>query len=192
MLWPGVSFLLAALVTGLALSMDALAVSIAAGLARSRARTVDALKMAVCFGGFQAAMPLLGALLGEVLRPLVERFAPILAGIVLVGLGLYAARESLGDEDERRDAIDFFAWKVMLGLGLATSLDAFAVGVSLGLAGTPLLPSVAIIGTTTFTLSFAGVMLAERIERLIGSRAELVGGLGLALLGLHMIVRALT
>lgn len=185
------SFFLSALLTALALSMDALAVSIAAGLARSRIRVSDALKVAVCFGGFQAAMPLLGALLGEAVRPLVEGFAPAIAGIVLLGLGVYAVRESLTEGSDDSEGIDYFAWGVLLGLGLATSLDAFAVGVSISLAGSPLLPTVGIIGATTFLLCFAGVMLAERVERLVGSKAELIGGVALALLGAELLFEAL-
>lgn len=182
------AFLLPTLVTAIALSMDALTVSIAAGLSRDRVRWRDAAKVAACFGGFQALMPLLGALLGAAVRPLVERFAPIFAGVVLIALGLYAARGALRGDDDPSETLDFFATRVLFGLGVATSLDAFAVGVSLSLAGAPLAPSVGIIGTTTFVVCLVGVLLAQRVERLLGSRSELFGGVALALLGAKMIV----
>lgn len=189
MLRLDVDFLATTLVTALALSLDALAVSIAAGLARGRATFRDAAKVGACFGGMQAAMPLLGAGLGAVVRPLVERFAPYLAGAVLIGLGLYAVREALSADDEEAP-LDFFEPRVLFGLGLATSLDAFAVGVSLGLAGAPLLPSAALIGLVTFSLCFAGVLFAERVERLLGARAEVAGGIALVALGAWFVLRA--
>ncbi len=185
----GVAFLVSTVVTALALAMDAAAVSVAAGLARGRASVRDAFVVAGVFGGFQGGMPLLGAWLGATLRPYVERFAPLLAGLVLVLLGLYAVHESRQPEEEGA-AIDFFSPSVLFGLGVATSIDAFAVGVSLSLAGAPLLPSAAIIGGVTFGISFLAVRLADRLEGRLGGRAELVGGLALVLLGAFAIFEA--
>lgn len=189
MLSPRVEFALSSLLTALALAMDAVAVSIAAGLASGKARPRDALKMALAFGGFQAGMPLLGALLGTTVRPLVEHWAPLLAGIVLIALGAYATKNALSDEDDT--AVDFFDTRVLLGLALATSIDAFAVGVSLGLARAPLASSVAIIGGVTFALSFGAVLLAERVESLVGAKAQVAGGLALGVLGARMVLGAL-
>lgn len=183
------TFVLSTLVTALALATDAVAVSIVAGLSNGRARVRDALLVATFFGGFQAGMPLLGALIGGAVRPFVEHAAPILAGVVLIGLGGYAVRQTPSNEEESAP-VDFFDMRVLFGLAVATSIDAFAVGVSISLASTPLVPSVVIIGVVTFVLSFAAVIFATRFERLFGSKAELVGGLALIALGTSIVMRA--
>ncbi|MFO0692532.1 MAG: manganese efflux pump MntP family protein [Polyangiales bacterium] len=182
------ALLLPTLVTAVALSMDAVAVSIAAGLAHGKASLRDAAKVALCFGGFQAAMPIGGALLGSAIRSFVSTYAPVVAGLVLVGLGLFAVREALSDADEEEETRDFFELRVLLVLGVATSLDAFAVGVSFSLVGAPLLPSAALIGLVTFTLSLLAVLLADRVERVFGSKSELAGGIALVGLGLKFLL----
>lgn len=185
---PGVDFLLPVSLTAVVLALDAMAVSVAAALTSGRVRHRDALVMAAVFGAFQAGMPLLGAALGSAVRPYVEHVAPLLEGAVLVGLGLYALRRAGGDDAE--DEVDFFSPRVLLGLGLATSVDAFVIGIALALGGEPLLPSAIVIGLVTFVLSFLAFRLARRVEGRLGARAERIGGGLLVLLGARAIFEA--
>jgi len=177
-------------ITAFALALDAFAVAVAAGLARGRVSARDSLRVSLCFGGFQAGMPLVGALLGSSMRPFVETYAPLLAGFVLIGLGAYALRAAFSAADEARD-VDFFDTRVLLSLGFATSIDAFAAGVSMALSGSPIALGVSVIGGITAGLCFGGVLLADRVERLLGSRTEIAGALALMALGATEVVGAI-
>lgn len=177
------------LVTAFALALDAFAVSVAAGMAVGRASHRDALRLALCFGGFQAGMAVLGIGLGSGLRPFVEGYAPAIAGIVLIGLGGYAIRKALSDAEDA-ETLAYFSTPVLLSLGLATSLDAAAAGVSIGMGGRAIPEFVVATFAATFGLCLGGVHLADSIERLVGPRAELAGGLALVGLGVMGLIDA--
>ncbi|MET0285547.1 MAG: manganese efflux pump, partial [Polyangiales bacterium] len=87
---------------------------------------------------------------------------------------------------------DLFALKVLLVLAIATSIDAFAVGLTLPMLGAPLLPSVLTIGIVTALLSGAGVLLGRRFGSMLGKRLDVFGGVVLIALGLKILVEHLT
>ena len=78
------------LALAVALAMDALAVSIAAGITLGRPRPAQLARMPLTFGLFQAAMPIAGWLLGARLGRLdcVRRWASAAGGLVLLGIGV--------------------------------------------------------------------------------------------------------
>ena len=115
---------------GVGLSMDAFAVSICKGLSVKKLSIKHALIVGLYFGGFQALMPLLGYGLGISFRDYIVSFDHWIAFILLVLIGINMIRESLGGEDGEEENCSSFAFKVMLILAIATSIDALAVGVS--------------------------------------------------------------
>lgn len=174
------------------LAMDAAAVSAARGLAIPRVEWRHALRVALWFGGAQALMPLLGWLLGAAIGPLVQRYAHWIAFTLLVAIGGKMTWEALrGDDDGTLAPADPFAPRLMLLLAIATSVDAFAVGVTLPLLGAPLLLSLATIGLTTALLSVAGLHAGRRFGALLGPRLDLIGGLVLIGLGLEILLEHL-
>jgi putative Mn2+ efflux pump MntP len=76
----------------------------------------------------------------------------------------------------------------LLGLAVATSIDAVAAGVTLPTLGAPILLSIAVIGLVTFALSFAGVWIGRRGVRALGSNAEIIGGLILIVIGAKVLI----
>ena len=111
------------------LSMDAFAVSICKGLSVRRVSLTHALTCGLWFGGFQALMPALGYFLGDRFSALLTKFGPWIAFVLLALIGANMVKESFGG-DEQLD--DDYSAKAMLPLAIATSIDAFAVGVKVG------------------------------------------------------------
>ncbi|MGC4000228.1 MAG: manganese efflux pump MntP family protein [Anaeromyxobacter sp.] len=197
---------LAILVLAVGLSMDAMAVSAARGLAVRRLQWRHAGLVAAFFGGFQALMPVLGFALGSWLGQVVEDWDHWIAFVLLLGVGLKmlheaweAAREAraqLADPEraarERPDDDALFGLRVMLVLAVATSIDAFAVGITLPLLGAPLLTSIATIGVTTALLSALGLLAGRRFGAMLGGRLDAFGGLALIALGAKILRDHLT
>ena len=177
---------------GAALSMDAFSVSICKGLATKRFSLSTALKCGIWFGGFQALMPLIGFFLGFQFKQFIESIDHWIAFGLLLIIGVNMIREALsGNESCPADATT--GVKTMFLLAVATSIDALAVGVtfsmvelsvSIGLA-------VALIGCTTFLISLGGVYVGNVFGARYKSRAELVGGAILILIGVKVLLEHL-
>ena len=175
-------------VIAVGLSMDAFAVSICKGLSVRRCEAKHMLLCGLYFGAFQAAMPLLGFLLGAQFEALVVSIAPFAAFVLLALIGANMVRESRGEDE---DIGDDFSPRAMLPLAVATSIDALAVGVSFALLRVDIVPAVSLIGLTTFALCICGV----KIGNLFGSRyrasAEFFGGVVLIAMGLKILLEHL-
>ncbi|HKP61267.1 MAG TPA: manganese efflux pump MntP family protein [Polyangiales bacterium] len=186
-----VSFLsLSVLAVGVA--MDAAAVSASCGLVTPRLRLRHFLTVALFFGGFQALMPLLGYLLGNQIGEAVAAWDHWIAFVVLGGIGLNMIREAFGAADELRPERDVFALRVMTVLAVATSIDAFAVGVTLPMLGAPLVLSLSMIGLTTATLSALGLWIGRRFGARVGRRMDALGGVLLLLFGTKILLEHLS
>jgi putative Mn2+ efflux pump MntP len=188
------------------LSTDAFSVAIGngmgmpAGAARSTAPFVlrRALAVAAAFGGFQAVMPLAGYFAGRTLTGYIEAYDHVVALALLAFIGGRMIREGVGALRESREgsAQDGRRGKVfsagsLLIQAVATSIDALIVGVGFAAVGLPLselIKAVILIGAITFALSFAGVWAGRRVGALLGSRAEIAGGLILIAIGIKIFL----
>jgi putative Mn2+ efflux pump MntP len=176
----------------LGLAMDATAVSAARGLATPRILPKHVWLVAVFFGGFQALMPLLGWLVGSRIGPLVQAWDHWIAFVLLGAIGAKMIWEAGGTEKESEGMTrDLFGTKVMLVLAVATSVDAFAAGVTLPMMHAPLVLSVATIGVTTAISSSLGLFAGRRFGAVLGKRLDVAGGLVLIGLGLKIVVEHL-
>lgn len=138
------------------LAMDAFAVSVSCGLCVVKNRYFNALKAALFFGIFQWGMLSLGWLAGFTFRTFIEPVDHWIAFALLAFIGVRMWKESLNQESE---PLDLTSLKLMLTLALATSIDAFAAGISLTALGYPIMIPSAIVGMITLALSFLGVLL---------------------------------
>ena len=170
--------------------MDAVAVSISSGMSRRRPSWRDALAMGVTFGAFQAAMPAAGAALGLAFRDAIEAWDHWLAFGLLAAVGVHMIKEAFEDDPERPRPHPF-AWRSLLALGVATSLDAAAVGLTLPLIDFPIVGAVVSIGLVTLVLCVPAVRLGSALGTRFAHRAELVGGLVLIAIGVKILVEHL-
>lgn len=180
------------LLLAVGLAMDAAAVAAARGLAVGAIRARHLLLVAVFFGGAQAVMPLLGFLLGQQLGPFIAAIHHWVAFALLAFLGGRMIKESFDDDDDDTAVGDPFALPTMAALAVATSIDAFAVGVVLPALGASLLIAVVVIGVVTALLSMLGLALGARLGGHLGSRLDLLGGVVLMGLGVRFLVEGLT
>ena len=142
------------------------------------------------FGGFQALMPLLGYLLGTQFEQFVTSVDHWIAFVLLGIIGGNMIREALSKDEDKLDGS--LAFKTMLLLAIATSIDALAVGITFAfLPGTRIVPAVALIGSITFVFSASGIRLGNMFGLRYKSKAEFVGGVILILLGTKILLEHL-
>ena len=173
-------------IAAVCLSMDAFAVSVCKGLSIGKAKAKHCLTAGLYFGIFQALMPLAGYLLASTVASRISGCSHYIAFILLALIGANMIREAIkGDEENRDSAMDF---RTMLPLAVATSIDAFAVGVSYALISVRIIPAVLFIGATTFVISAAGVSLGSFIGGKFRKTAAIVGGSVLIILGIKILL----
>ncbi len=176
------------LLLAVAEAMDAAAVGAARGCVAKDLRLRQVFIVAFVFGGFQTVMPLVGWWLGSEAAGFVSEIDHWIAFALLFGLGakmIYEARKP--DELEQAQRADWFSPSVLLVLGLMTSIDAFAIGVTLPMLGAPLVTTVVTIGVVTFVLTAAAMLVGRRLGAMLGPRLELVGGVVLIGLGIKIL-----
>lgn len=178
-------------VLAIGLSMDAFAVSICKGLAVPKAKPKHMVTCGLWFGAFQALMPTIGYLLGSVVGDAITAVDHWIAFILLGIIGVNMIREALGkDEDACPDAS--FGVKDMFVMAVATSIDALAVGVTFGLLpDVNIIAAVSFIGVITFVCSSVGVKIGNIFGDKLESKAELLGGVILILIGLKVLLEHL-
>lgn len=180
--------------TGIGLSMDAFAVAICKGLGMRKVNYKQMLLIALFFGGFQALMPLLGWLLGRQFEQYITSVDHWIAFALLVLIGTNMLREARKGDDTT-DAETVYDAPLPLGqlllMAIATSIDALAVGISFAFLGVNIWLAIAIIGTTTFLISAAGVFIGNRFGNRYEKRATIAGGIILILLGVKILLEHL-
>ena len=174
---------------GVGLSMDAFAVSICKGLKSRTFKILHCIVIALYFGIFQALMPSLGFLLGSRFADKVNAFAPWIAFFLLCIIGGNMLKEACSKDETDGDFFDTLDHRELLLMAIATSIDAFAVGISFALlGGINLALSVSRIGLTTFVISFAGVAVGNKFGVKYKEKAEMAGGIILILIGLKILL----
>lgn len=184
--------LLIVLGIALALAMDALAVSLGLGLSLKPVRNVQTLRLAVSFGLFQFMMLVLGSVAGERIVRLVGRYDHWVAFALLLAVGGKMIFESLSPETESATRrADPTRGLSLLVLSVATSLDSLAVGLSLGTLRVAVIFPAVVVGAVAFIMTVLGMKLGPALGKLIGRRAELLGGAVLILIGIRILVEHL-
>ncbi len=177
------------------LSMDAFAVSVCKGLAMKRCTWSKAVIVGAYFGSFQAGMPLIGYVLGVQFREVITSVDHWIAFFLLGIIGGNMVREALSGEEadgcRREDADASLDVRTMLGLAVATSIDALAVGVTFAFLKVDIVPAVGFIGIITFTLSVVGVKIGNIFGTRYRAKAELLGGIILILMGIKILLEHL-
>lgn len=179
---------------GIGLAMDAFAVSVCKGLGMRRLNKKQTFIIGLYFGGFQALMPLVGWLLGSQFQKYITRIDHWIAFILLGFIGGKMMIEAIREwnEEETVDVINApLDHKNMLVLAVATSIDALAVGITFAFLDTPIIEAITIIGITTMVISIIGIVVGNFFGSRYKSKAELIGGLILVLLGLKILLEHL-
>jgi len=181
--------LLEVFVIAVGLAMDAFAVSVAGGAGGRLRHPRSAVRMAFHLGLFQGLMPIIGWFLGSQAVDLVGGFGRLLAFALLAYIGGRMIVSSFGSPgSDGVDADDPSRGWTMIGLSVATSIDALAVGVSLAMVGVAIWQPALIIGVVTAAISLGGIAIGDRVGRRWGSKVAVIGGVLLVFIGLRILV----
>lgn len=189
--------ILTLIVTAIGLSADAFAVSVGRAMRWRHFAWKPALALALTFGGFQALMPVLGWALGSAFADAIVEVDHWIAFGLLAMIGgkmiWESFRELRSDDDNaaERVSVPRIGVGALLLLGLATSIDALAVGVSLALLGVSIVLAAVVIGVITGGISLLGVALGQRAGHRLSGSAELIGGAVLIAIGVKILIEHL-
>jgi len=174
------------------LAMDAFAVSVAGGASGRLHQPRPAARLAFHLGLFQALMPIIGWYLGSQAVRFVGSYGRWIAFGLLAYIGARMIVASFKkDTTDPAETPDPSRGWTMVGLSIATSIDALAVGVSLAMLGVGIWQPAVIIGVVTAAISLVGIVIGDRVGRHWGSRVELLGGVLLIGIGLRILIERL-
>lgn len=177
----------------LGLSMDAFAVSVSNSMCFAGLKRAQAAATSASFGIFQGLMPIVGFFAGRVFAEKIAAVDHWVAFVLLAFIGgkmLWDAVKELR-APEACPVGRVFSYKLMLVQSVATSIDALAVGVSLAALSVNIWAAAGFIAAVTFACCLVAHAVGKRFGALLGSRAQLLGGVILVLLGVKILVEHL-
>ena len=174
------------LLFAVSLSMDAFAVAICVGLKMPAFK--QALTVGLYFGVFQAGMPIAGYYAASLFSEAIAGYDHWIVFVLLGYIGGKMIYEGLKKDDVHTHKEYSLKLAGMLPLAFATSVDAMAAGISFSFLHVEIIPSAALIGLTTFTISVIGVKIGSAVGKKFKSKAEIAGGIVLVLIGLKILL----
>ncbi len=172
---------------GIALAMDATAVSITCGSTLIARRLLNAIKIALFFGFFQGFMPVIGWYAGVALRDIITELDHWIAFALLVFIGGKMIYDSTR-HDSDHDRCLRLTYPVLFTLAIATSIDALAVGVGFAFLNISILFPVIMIGIITAVLSFMAFFAGNGLAKILGNKVEIAGGIILIGIGTKILI----
>jgi putative Mn2+ efflux pump MntP len=182
------NFIVEVTAVGLVLSIDSFSAAVAMGH-RPFSKN-DAFKFAFSSGSAEALVAFIGAVAGQ---QVISRFEAVdhwIAFFLLTGVALHMAYEGiveLKSKEDKVESLKFHSITKILIVSLATSLDAFGVGIGLGISDKPVAPYIISIGFWAFTTTIVGLYLAKRLSKKFGPIMSLVGSGVLIALAFQML-----
>lgn len=169
------------------LAMDCFAVSTATGIGCKQIRIAESWKMPFFFGIFQGLMPLIGFLLSISFAKFIESFSHWIALAILSFLGIKMIIEEFQNKDEEEKE-DFFSWKTVFLLAIATSIDALATGVIFVPTPDIIWFAISIIAFGSFLFSCAGLAIGHYFGKRFSFKVGILGGVILIAIGVKMVI----
>lgn len=169
------------------LSMDSLAVSVTGGALIQNYKHYHMLKIGSVMGIFQAGMTIAGYMAGMSFKKYITVFDHWIAFLLLLYIGGKMIYEST-QKQEKEDKTDPLSYKTLCSLGIATSIDALAVGISLACIESGITLEALTIGIITFLLSAFGVYFGNHFSLKINLKLDLIGGLILIAIGTKILI----
>lgn len=191
------------LLIALSLSLDAFSVSIIDGLTINDLNKKRMLFICLTFGVFQALMPLIGHLVGLTFIQYIEDYDHWLSLVLLAFVGLKMVYDGVKEiikkrkkNDSEEETSKSFSYKLILIQGIATAIDALAIGLTLetSIAPANVYLGIFIIGVVTFLMCLVGIFLGSKISKLLKGHieiAQIIGGVILVLIGIKIVLNHL-
>lgn len=180
--------IVSALIFALSLCADCFAVSLCSSVTLKSVRWKEVLRVALAFAVIQTGLLLAGWAFGSFLAGLLTKIAHIIGFLLLLYVGGSMFIEGIRGEDEVKDLNGLK--NVIIG-GIATSIDALAVGVSLSMDSKPwgeVMPMALAVFAVTELSVVAGIFGGKTIGSKAGRWAEIAGGLVLVGIGVSILL----
>ena len=181
--------ILSIILIAIGLSMDSFAVSVTNGLTIRDLNVKRILTISFSLAIFQALMPLIGWFAGIGIEKYIKEFDHWIAFLLLSFIGVKMIYEGLKKNDITKDSE--LKILTLIGQSFATSIDAFAVGISFALLNLSIVTPVLIIGSITFIVSMIGLQLGKYFGKKIGKSVEIFGGIVLLGIGFKILIEHL-
>ncbi len=170
------------------LSIDSFAVSVASGTKIQSSKLRNSLRIALFLSVFQGVMPVMGWIAGNGLKAYIAEVDHWIAFILLTLISAKMIYEGIKSDEKEKDKSNPLKLPVLIGLSIATSIDALVVGISFALLSMDILISAIIIGLVTFLFSFTGLWFSIWISKYVDKKIEVFGGLVLFGIGLKILL----
>lgn len=171
-----------------ALAMDAFAVALGVGVSVSPLTGRHFFRLGFHFGLFQALMPIIGWLAGRTIQTYIVDFDHWIAFGLLAFVGGHMIYEAFQPRDEGRKPDDPTRGYSLVFLSIATSIDALAVGLSLGMLNVTVWFPALIIGLVAGIFTVIGMQIGRKVGDRWGARVEVLGGIVLIAIGLKIVI----
>jgi putative Mn2+ efflux pump MntP len=172
----------------LGLSADCFAVAISGGIANINHSWPRILRVSFSFGLFQALMPVLGWLAGRSVVGFIVNYDHWVAFALLAIVSSRMLWESFRSEDSQDKEVDITKGLLLITLSIATSIDALAVGLSFAFLKVNIAMASLTIGAVAFLVTTIGFVVGKRVSKIIGKRAEAIGGIILLAIAFRILL----
>ena len=181
---------LTSILIAIGLCFDTFAVSVSFGILKKEIRFRQASFISFILASFQALFPVIGWLIGITVKNLISSVDHWLAFGLLLIIGFRMMVEGMKKEEERKE-LDPMKLLLLMGIAVATSIDALVVGLSFGFLNTQILAPAVIIGGITFIAAMLGMLFGKIIPGKTSHRSLILGGAILILIGIKILVEHL-
>ena len=174
---------------GVGLAMDAVAVSMTNGMIYKNLRFGDYLGMLVFFAGFQMLMPVVGYFAGNFFAEIMTTYSGFIILLILGVIGGKMIKEGIIHMRQQQVPKEkVLTLGILFFQAIATSIDALAVGIGFSFMRVPLAIAVTEIGAITAAMVAAAILIGRKFGDLLGSKAEILGGTILVIIGVKAIL----
>lgn len=178
------------LLIGIGLSFDSFAVSVSVGLLKPEIRFLKACKVALSLAFFQAIFPFFGWYIGSIIEEIIKSVDHWIAFGLLIFIGIRMIVEGKNDGSSIKN-LDPFKARVLISLSVATSIDAFVIGITFGFLELPIYFPMAVIFAVTFIASMLGLLFGKNISARRSHQSLILGGIILILIGVKIVAEHL-
>lgn len=182
--------------------MDAVAVSMTNGMVYRNLKFRQYLAMPIFFGAFQALMPFLGNFAGTFFADIISKYSGIVILLILGVIGGKMLKEGIEHTREEKEHPEEhhsgegqqtgkkggLTLGVLIFQAVATSIDAFAVGVGFSAMRVDIIQAITIIAVVTAVMVTGAIIIGKKFGDVLGSRAEILGGLILIAIGVKAMI----
>lgn len=183
-----ISTILFAVVFGLSLCADCFAVSLCSSVTLRKVNLSDVIRVALGFAVIQTVFMIAGWAFGNLFVGFLDKAAHVVGFLLLLYVGGSMVHEGIENDEDVRD---LNGWKNVIISGVATSIDALAVGISLSMDSKPW-HEIQPLALSVFLCTALSVVLGIWVGKTIGSRfgrwAEIAGGIVLILIGTGVLI----